>query len=228
MDRPSLTPAQVHDRLLVAYGPQGWWPGGPDPFEVIVGAILTQNTAWTGVERALAALRAAGALSPERMSALSEPELAELIRTSGTFRVKARRLRAFLDMLHVRFSGELGVLLALPADALRETLLAVRGIGPETADAIALYAGGKPAFVIDAYTRRIVDRLGLASAERSYNSYSELFTSALPEDAALYNEYHALLVEHGKRRCTRRAPRCAGCPLADGCAYARALSEAML
>ena len=228
MDRPPLTPGQVYDRLFAAYGPQGWWPGGHDPFEVIVGAILTQNTAWANVERALAALRTAGALSPERMSALGEPELAELVRPSGTFRVKARRLRAFLDMLHARFGGDLAALLALPADATRVTLLAVPGIGPETADAIALYAAGKPAFVIDAYTRRIVDRLGLAPEERSYGGYRSLFTSALAAEAALYSEYHALLVEHGKRRCTRNAPRCGGCPLADGCVYARSSAAAML
>ncbi|MSQ60970.1 MAG: endonuclease III domain-containing protein [Dehalococcoidia bacterium] len=228
MDRPALTAGKVYDRLLAVYGPQGWWPGGHDAFEVIVGAVLTQNTAWTHVERALAALRGAGVLSPERMSGLGEPELAELIRPSGTFRVKARRLRAFLDMLYAHFDGDLAALLALPVGALRKTLLAVPGIGPETADAIALYAAGKTAFVIDAYTRRIVDRLGLAPIERSYGDYRALFTSALPADAALYNEYHALLVEHGKRRCTRRAPRCCGCPLVDGCAYARSSGAAML
>ena len=216
MDRPALTPGQVYDHLFAAYGPQGWWPGGHDPFEVIVGAILTQNTAWASVERALAALRTAGALSPERMSALCERELADLVRPSGTFRVKARRLRAFLDMLHARFDGDLAALLAVP------------GIGPETADAITLYAAGQPAFVIDAYTRRIVDRLGLAPDERSYGGYRSLFTSALAADGALYSEYHALLVEHGKRRCTRNAPRCGGCSLADGCVYARSSAAAML
>ena len=193
-----------------------------------MGAILTQNTAWASVERALAALRTAGALSPERMSALCERELADLVRPSGTFRVKARRLRAFLDMLHARLDGDLAALLALPADALVEALLAVPGIGPETADAITLYAAGQPAFVIDAYTRRIVDRLGLAPDERSYGGYRSLFTSALAADAALYSEYHALLVEHGKRRCTRNAPRCGGCSLVDGCVYARSSAAAML
>lgn len=212
--------ATVYDRLLAAYGPQGWWPNGHDPFEVIVGAILAQNTAWSNVERALAALRTAGTLSLEGMRALDESSLAELLRPSGTFRVKARRLRAFAAALDADFAGDLDAVLALPVGDLRRWLLAVHGVGPETADAIALYAAGKPAFVIDAYTRRIADRLGLRPPAPSYEGYRALFMAETPPDTAVYNEYHALLVEHGKRRCRPRQPRCDGCPLRDLCRYA--------
>ncbi len=211
--------AAGYERLLAAYGPQGWWPGDGDPFEVVVGAILTQNTAWANVERALERLRAAGALSLDGIRRCDQAALGELIRSAGYFNSKARKLKAFVSMIDAGFGGSLGVLFALPADDLRARLLATHGVGPETADAVALYAAGRPAFVIDAYTRRIADRIGLAPASRTYEGYRAMFMAALPADAALFNEYHALLVEHGKRRCTKRAPRCEGCPLADGCDY---------
>lgn len=219
---PAAAPAsaEVYARLLAAYGPQGWWPGGDDPFEVIAGAILTQNTAWTNVERALANLRAADALSVRAMRELPPGELAALIRPSGTHGVKAARLRAFIAMLDAECGGELAALLALPAGELRARLLATHGIGPETADAIALYAAGQPRFVVDAYARRIADRVGLVAAAPGYDGYAAMFAAGLPRDAALWGEYHALLVEHGKRRCTKRAPRCDGCPLVPLCRYA--------
>jgi endonuclease III related protein len=181
-----------------------------------VGAILTQSAAWTNVEKALANLRAAGALSPEGLRALSERELAALIRPSGYFNAKARKLKAFVTLLDGRFGGDLGHLLAAPGDELRALLLATHGIGPETADSVLLYAAGRPYFVIDAYTRRILSRVGIAPQADTYAAWQALVTGALPPDAGLFNEYHALLVEHAKRSC-RPVPRCGGCVLREVC-----------
>ncbi len=210
----------VFDRLLAAYGPQHWWPGD-SPFEVIVGAILTQQTAWANVEKALANLRAAGALSPDGIRAASEDDLATLIRPSGFYRGKARKLKALIELLDERFEGDLNSLLAAPGDDLRPALLATHGIGPETADSILLYAAGRPYFVIDAYARRIFSRLGLTPADDTYDAWQRLFARELPPDAALFNEYHALIVEHAKRTC-RTVPLCEGCVLLDVCATGRA------
>jgi endonuclease-3 related protein len=193
----------VYERLLAAYGAQGWWPG-ETPFEVIVGAILTQSAAWVNVEKAIGNLKAAGALSPEALHALDEGEIARLIRPSGYFNAKARKLKAFVEMVHARFDGDLGSLLALPMGELRALLLSTHGIGPETADSIVLYAAGQPSFVIDAYTRRIFSRIGVCPApsipqgEREYEGWQAMFMAALPGDARLFNEYHALIVAHGK------------------------------
>jgi endonuclease-3 related protein len=206
--------------LLAAYGPQHWWPGD-SPFEVIVGAILTQSAAWGNVEKALANLKAAGALTPTSVSRLSLEELAVLVRPSGYFNAKARKLKAFVDMLHSRFQGDLGALLALPAGELRALLLATHGIGPETADSIVLYAAGRPSFVIDAYTRRTFTRLGFAPVSDTYDSWRSWFMARLPSDAALFNEYHALIVRHGKDAC-RKLPLCSDCVLADVCETAQA------
>lgn len=205
---------EIYARLLRAYGPQGWWPG-ETPFEVMVGALLTQATAWRNVERAIARLKAAGALSPQGIAALPEPELEELIRPAGFFRQKARRLRALVKL--VRERGGVEGLLALPPEELRVELLSVPGIGPETADSILLYAAGHPVFVVDAYTKRIFTRLGLLVSEAtSYREVQGLFEGNLPRDAAHYGEYHALLVRHAKEHCRAR-PRCSGCPLSDLC-----------
>jgi len=206
--------------LSAAYGPQGWWPG-ESPFEVIAGAILTQSAAWANVEKALANLKGAGVLSPEGLHALDEGEIARLIRPSGYFNAKARKLKAFVEMLHGRFGGDLGRLLALPMPELRGLLLGTHGIGPETADSIVLYAAGKPSFVIDAYTRRIFSRMGIAPGHDTYEAWRALFMTALPADAALFNEYHALIVAHGKAVC-RKAPRCGECVLRDICRTGRA------
>lgn len=206
---------KVYDRLLSAYGRQRWWPA-ETPFEVIVGAILTQSAAWANVEKAIANLRRAGALSPEGLRRLSEAELAALIRPSGYFNAKARKLKAFVDLLDERFEGDLDRLLAAPVDDLRSLLLATHGIGPETADSVLLYAAGRPVFVVDAYTRRLFSRLGLAAARDDYQGWQELLTAHLPRDAALFNEYHALIVRHGKEVCRRR-PLCPICPLLDIC-----------
>ncbi len=208
----------IYDRLLAAYGPRGWWPGAESPFEVVVGAILTQNTAWANVERALPRLREAGALSVEGMRAIPEPELAQLLRPAGYFNTKARKLKAFVAMLDADHGGDLARLLAQPAAELRERLLATWGIGPETADCIVLYTAGKPSFMVDAYTVRIFTRLGITPARDRYEDWRRLFMEALPPDVPMYNEYHALIVTHGHRTC-RPAPRCEGCVLREGCTW---------
>jgi endonuclease-3 related protein len=209
----------VFERLLAAYGQRGWWPGAETPFEVVAGAILTQNTAWTNVEKVLNRLRAAGVLSVEGVRALPEPELAELLRPSGYFNTKARKLKAFVHALDAEHGGSLDALLALPAGELRARLLRMWGIGPETADDIVLYAAGKLSFVVDAYTVRIFQRLGLIPAvERvpRYDDWRRMFMDHLPPDVVLFNEYHALIVVHGGRTC-RPVPGCAACPLLDLC-----------
>jgi endonuclease-3 related protein len=201
---------EIYHRLLARYGPQHWWPA-QEPFEVITGAILTQSTAWTNVEKAIANLKAAGKLSPEGLRQLSDKELAGLIRPCGYYNVKARRLKAFVSRLGERYD-DLDRLFKNDIEDLRKELLDIYGIGEETADAIMLYAGNKTVFVIDAYTRRIVDRMGLKSESRSYASYQELFTANLPADTGLFNEYHALLVHHAKEVC-RKSPLCRHCCL---------------
>ena len=201
----------MFDDLLRAFGPQHWWPGRTR-FEVMAGAVLTQNTAWTNVEKAIANLRRDRRLTPARMHALPLPALAALIRPAGYFNVKARRLRALTGLICGRFGGSLDRLFALDTPALRRTLLDTHGIGPETADSIALYAARRPVFVIDAYTRRMMERHGWAPRDLPYDDLAARFTASLPRDTALYNEYHALIVALGKTRC-RPTPRCPGCPL---------------
>ena len=207
----------VHDCLLDAFGPQHWWPG-ETPFEVMVGAVLTQNTAWRNVERAIASLKDGGLLSGRDILDMSHEELAARIRPAGYFNVKARRLRNLCDFLH-----DQGVLddprrLGLKADAaeLRRRLLTVNGIGEETADSILLYALELPVFVIDAYTHRIFSRLGMIRGDETYAAIQVGFEHALPRDVELFNEYHALIVRLGKDVCRPR-PRCAGCPLRHAC-----------
>jgi len=207
------------DTLLAALGPSGWWPG-ETPFEVSVGAILTQNTNWGNVEKAIQALKSADALSPAAMRALTPEALSELIRPAGYFRVKAQRLANFLDFLAAEAGDEdgladlsLGYLRRQELPRLREKLLAVRGVGPETADSILLYALDKPSFVVDAYTARIMQRHGLAPEETDYHELQDLFTTALPEDTPLFNEFHALIVRTGKDFCRKSKPRCGECPL---------------
>jgi endonuclease-3 related protein len=202
-------------RLAERYGPLGWWPGD-SPFEIIVGAVLTQRTAWTNVQIALTNLKGAGALTPATMRALPDGELATLIRPSGFYRGKVRKLRAFLELLFGRFGGDLDSLLATPADELRPLLLATHGIGPETADAVLLYAGRRPRFVIDAYTRRAFSRIGIRPERDTYDAWQRLFEDALPPDVEAYAEYHGLIIVHGKDVCRTR-PRCGECVLAGVC-----------
>jgi endonuclease-3 related protein len=199
---------------LAAFGRQGWWPGRTR-FEIAVGAILTQNTAWSNVERAIRALRAAGALSFRGMRALPDRRLAALIRPSGYFNQKVEKLRAFLAWLVGRDrGGSVKRALRGPLEEVRQSLLGVKGIGPETADSILLYAGDRPVFVIDAYTRRVLERHGLASGGEDCEGLRELFERNLPRSVPLYNEFHALFVRLCKEHCAKREPRCAGCPLA--------------
>jgi len=198
--------------MLAACGKQGWWPADT-PFEVVVGAILTQNTNWTNVERAITNLKREGLLDPAALASVAPERLAEIIRPAGYYRLKARRLLAFLRMLADEFGGDLDALFALPTAALRERVLAVTGIGPETADSIVLYAAGRPVFVVDAYTARILARHGLVEGDATYDDLQALLQGALPDDVALFQEYHALLVAVGKRHCKKRAPECPGCPL---------------
>lgn len=202
---------EIYQTLLTAWGPQHWWPGRTR-FEIIVGAILTQNTAWTNVEKAIQRLRREKALTPQRLHEVKLETLAEWIRPAGYYNVKARRLRAFTATLFEDFEGKLNKLFALPQEELRATLLEIKGIGRETADSIILYAANRPQFVIDAYTRRILERHGWANAKADYDELAELFVSQLPPDITVYNEFHALIVNLGKDYCRPR-PRCEDCPL---------------
>lgn len=206
---------RIYGRLRRAYGPGGWWPGRSG-FEVCLGAILTQNTAWTNVERTLRGLRRRRQLSFRVLNQLPASELAPLLRASGTFRVKARRVRAFLDLLGRQYGGRVARMTQEEPKRLRERLLAVHGIGPETADAIALYAAGHPFFVVDAYTRRVLERAGLLSGGESYDVVQSLFHRHLPRNAALFNDYHAQLVRLAKDAC-RKVPLCAKCPIETLC-----------
>lgn len=215
-DLPAIL-LEVHRRLYRSYGPQGWWPGG-GPLDVIIGAILTQAAAWTNVEMAITNMKSAGCWSLEAIDSQPEEALAAIIRPSGYFNAKARKLKAFASHLQVNHAGDLGKMLSQETGALRAELLSIHGIGPETADDIVLYAAGKPSFVIDSYTRRIVQRLGIAG-EGQTNSYERcqaLFHENLPADAPLFNEYHALLDRHAKEACVK-TPRCLSCCLLDLC-----------
>ncbi|BAU47777.1 HhH-GPD family protein [Sulfurifustis variabilis] len=204
---------KIYARLLAAHGPQHWWPG-ETPFEIMVGAVLTQNTAWVNVERAIANLKRGDALSPEAIVAVHPRRLAAWLKPSGYFNVKAKRLRAFCRWLIAQ--GGLEPLARRPTGELRRALLAVHGIGPETADDILLYAFGRPVFVIDAYTRRIFRRLGLVAGTEDYETLRALFEEALGPETPVYNEYHGLIVRHGKDVC-RTVPRCGDCCLAMQC-----------
>jgi len=204
--------------LFAAHGPQHWWPGRTR-FEIIVGAILTQSTSWKNVESAIANLRAAKLLSPAAIRAVSSVTLAKHLRPSGYFRQKTKTLTSFVTFLYENHFGSLNHLFATPIAVLRIQLLSIRGIGPETADSIVLYAGKHPVFVVDAYSRRILERHNLLPAEvqtnsrRSYEQIRSLFESHLPRDPKLFNEFHALIVQTGKLHCRKSKPLCSSCPL---------------
>ena len=217
MDNQSIsqTLQNIYRRLMACYGPQHWWPA-EEPFEVIVGAILTQSAAWGNVEKAIANLKAAKVLSAEALNRLSLSGVAALIRPCGYYNAKALKLKSLAHWLGKYYGNNLGKLFANDADHLRQQLLAIHGIGQETADSIILYAANKPIFVIDAYTRRIINRIGLAPGSNSYTAYQTLFMDNLPADAGLFNEYHALLVCLGKSACRRR-PLCRQCCLNNTC-----------
>jgi endonuclease-3 related protein len=202
---------RLHVALLRRFGPQRWWPGRT-AYEIAVGAILAQNTAWTNAARGVAALRARGLLDPRRLMRMSEVELGALIRPAGTYRLKARRLRNFTASLIGRFGGRFHGLRRAPLAPLRAELLAVPGLGPETVDAILLYAARRPVAVADAYTRRMLARHRLIPASASYEETRVFLEAHVPSDPALLNELHALIVAVGKTFC-RTTPYCAGCPL---------------
>ena len=214
-----LSLPEIYQRLLARYGAQGWWPA-ESPFEVMVGAVLTQATSWTNVEMAIANLRDADALSPRAVREMDAARLEALIKPSGFFRVKARRLRALCEFVGARFADDIDAMAREPAESLRREILAVDGVGEETADDILLYALGFPIFVVDAYARRLFHRLGASEEDARYADLQRMFHDALPRDAALFNEYHALIVRHAIAKCRKRAPLCESCPLSDACQYA--------
>ncbi len=212
MSSLSRTLQEVYDRLNGHFGPLHWWPA-ENPFEVVVGAVLTQNTNWKNVEKAIDSLKQAGVFSFDGLLRLSEQELGGYIRSSGYYNLKARRLKNLLEMVATDFGGDLARLLAENTVAARRALLEVKGIGPETADSILLYGGGHPVFVVDAYTHRILSRHNLIPEECDYQLVQELFMDNLTSDAEMFNQYHALLVITAKNFCKKSGPLCSRCPL---------------
>jgi len=201
----------IYRTLYQAYGPRDWWPG-ETPFEVMVGAILTQNTSWRNVEKAIVKLKEEGSLSSEGIRKLKKSRLASLIRSSGYYRIKTDRLKSFVDFLFEEYHEDIKKMGGERVGELREKLLGVKGIGPETADSILLYGLKKPIFVVDAYTKRILSRHEVISKKASYDEIQKLFMDHLPLDERLFNEYHALLVHLGKTVC-KKTPKCELCPL---------------
>jgi len=210
---------EIYRLLFARYGPQHWWPAGT-AFEVIVGAILTQSAAWGNVEKAISNLKQAKALTPVSLRQLPIDELAKLIYPSGYYKAKALKLKKFAERLEEAHQDSLDKLFSLDIPQLRNELLSIHGIGPETADSIILYASHKPIFVIDAYTRRIISRLGLSPQRNDYADFQALFMDNLSADEKLFNEYHALFVRHGKVAC-KKAPLCDHCCLIGLCLYPR-------
>lgn len=198
--------------LFDRYGPQGWWPG-KSGIECILGAILTQNTSWKNVEKAIDNLKRDNLISIESLNLLTTDELARLIRSSGYYNQKAVKIKTFIRFVIQEYSGSLEKMFAEPSSELRKKLLGIKGIGPETADSIMLYAGGIPVFVVDTYTYRILSRHGLVPENTSYEEIQELFMDSLEKDSETFNEYHALLVKLGKEHCKKSSPVCEGCPL---------------
>ncbi len=202
---------QYYHALMERFGPRNWWPA-KTPFEVCVGAVLTQNTAWKNVVRAIDNLKSAGVLDPIVLSGIAVEDLAEIIRPAGYYNVKAKRLRNFVDVLVEKYCGNLDRLFSLPVEVLRTELLSINGIGKETADSIILYAADKPVFVVDAYTKRVLQRHDLVGASVDYDSIQEFFHQNLPRDKDLFNEFHAQIVAVGHHFC-KKTPRCDECPL---------------
>lgn len=202
---------EIYEMLYDRFGPQYWWPGQTQ-FEIIIGAILTQNTSWANVEKAIANLKSANALSAQALYKMNRDELAALIKPAGYFNIKTKRLKSFLTWMFDEYDGLLENIGQLSTERLREELLNVKGIGPETADSILLYAFGRSVFVVDAYTARVMARHALVESGCDYEQLQELFESNLVEDVNMFNEYHALLVRVGKEFCKPKA-KCTGCPL---------------
>ena len=208
---------KLYSELQTAYGSQSWWPADT-PFEAILGAILVQSTAWRNVVKAIGNLKDADLLTPSRLGAIPQLELEELVRPSGYFRVKAKKLRAFLTHLEVHHNYRLDSLFAADIFTLREELLSIYGIGDETADSIILYAAGKPIFVIDSYTHRLLSRLGWTTGKYDYAKIQAIFMDALPHDVGLFSEFHALIDRHSSRIC-RKTPRCEECLIRAECSF---------
>ena len=209
----------VYRRLALRYGPQHWWPAD-SPFEVMAGAVLTQSTSWRNVEKAIDSMKAAGALSPAAIRRLSNDDLARAIYSAGFHNSKARKLKALAAYLGDRFGDDIEAMKQVDTAALRAELLGVHGVGEETADAILLYALRMPSFVIDAYTRRLLSRIGLTPERESYGDYQRMFEDSLESDPKTFDEYHALIVTHCVTAC-RKTPRCGDCCLREICATGR-------
>lgn len=201
----------IYNCLSKYFGPMGWWPA-ETPFEVIIGAILTQNTNWLNVEKSIKRLKERNLLNPHALLMIDEESLSEIIRPSGFYRLKARRLKEFINYLFKMHDGDTERMFSMDSNSLRNELLSIRGIGPETADSILLYAGAKPFFVVDAYTKRILSRHGAIDKNATYDQIQSFFHENLPGEAQLFNEFHALFVATGKRYC-RKNPNCNPCPL---------------
>jgi endonuclease-3 related protein len=216
---------EVYERLLAHHGPQHWWPADT-PFEIIIGAILVQAVAWPNAAKAISNLKAAQALEPAVLHALPTDELARLIRPAGYYNVKARKIKAIIAHLYEHYQYDLDALLSKETRTLRRELLSIYGIGPETAGSIILYAAGQPVFVVDAYTRRLLSRLGLVSDDIDYDELQVTFEHNLPHQVSLYQEYHALIVQHGKSICRKR-PLCSSCPILSLCGYGQSQTEVL-
>lgn len=212
--RNSTALMRYYELLSAALGPMHWWPA-KTPFEVIVGAILTQSTSWSNVELAIANLRSAKMLTPAALRKVRFSKLAALVRPAGYFRQKTKKLKSFVHFLDSEYRGSLKRMFRTPTAELREKLLFVHGIGPETADSILLYAGNHPVFVVDAYTHRIFGRHGITSGKPEYDTVRALVEASLPPQPPIFNEFHALIVETGKRWCGKSAPKCEACPLRE-------------
>ena len=202
---------KIYNKLESHFGPQNWWPADT-PFEVVVGAILTQNTSWKNVERAIENLKNEGVLDIEGINRIPQKQLETLLVPSGFYKIKTKRLKHFIDFLFEKYDGNLDRLLSLEPVELREELLGINGIGKETADSIMLYAGDLPSFVVDAYTRRVFERLGILPKNAEYDEIKQLFEDNLPKDTKIYNEFHALIVVLAKDICKKK-PICGKCPL---------------
>lgn len=213
LEKENMNPfLRIYDRLYAHFGPQSWWPG-ETPLEVMVGAVLTQNTNWTNVEKAIDNLKAGGQFSFAGLHSMPQELLAEHIRPSGYYNIKAGRLKNLFQMIVDEYEGELEFLFSDSLEDSRENLLKVKGVGPETADSILLYAAEKPIFVIDTYTHRIFSRHQLVEEDTDYFNLQQEFMDSLPEDVSLFNEYHALIVAVAKKFCKKTNPRCSECPL---------------
>lgn len=229
---------QIYDILFNNFGAQGWWPVTPlggcrgelgqrpvygmttksekQKFEIILGAILTQNTAWTNAEQAIMNLNREGLIDIRRLRAASKEKLVELIRPAGYFNQKSERLKIISKYLYDNYKGNLKVFFSRDTEKIRDELLQIKGIGPETADSILLYAANKPTFVVDSYTKRIFSRVGIINENADYDSIKKLFEDSVPKHASIYNEYHALIVELAKRNC-KTEPDCTTCILRKVC-----------